>query len=83
MNDISPELKAVISKLSENFEVTDEEYQNWKVWYETLPEHEKVFRLLGAVSQYLVSPCNASASVLASAIVCSERWCNEKDDEDF
>lgn len=82
-NEVSPALRAIMNDLADSFEVTDEEYNRWKYWYETLPEHEKLERLLGAISQYLTSPGRASASIMASAIVCTNRWCNEKSTEDF
>lgn len=76
-----------LDKILENltdFEVTDEAYADWKVWYEEQPEHEKVFHLLGALSQYLLdTESKATASVLATAIVCTSRWTSEKDLEDF
>jgi oligoendopeptidase F len=82
-HEVSPALRAIMNDLADNFDVSDEDYQNWKVWYESLQDYEKVDRLLGAISQYLTTPCNASASVMASAIVCTNRWTNEKADEDF
>ena len=72
-----------LDKILENltdFEVTDEAYESWKVWYEEQPEHEKVFHLLGALSQYLLdTESKAAASVLATAVVCTSRWTSEKE----
>lgn len=82
-NSVSPALRAIMNDLADSFNVSDEDYNAWKVWYETLPEHEKVERLLGAVSQYLTNPCKGSAAVMASAIVCTNRWVDEKSNEDF
>lgn len=82
--DLSPELRAVLKSVGDdNVSITDADYAQWKEWYETLPEHEKLFRLLGALSQYFTNPCKASSSILMSAIICTSRWCNDKDMEDF
>lgn len=84
MSEYSNVLKAIIADLGEDCaNVSEEEYQLWKMNYENLPEHDKVFNLLGAMSQYLTCASKASASILATAVVCTERWCNEKDLENF
>lgn len=77
-------LNSILSVLNHSdAEVSEADYQSWKQLYETLPEDEKVFRLLVALSQYLLSGCNASAAILASAVICTQRWCEEKSDKDF
>lgn len=64
--------------------IPEDQYQVWKDRYESQTEAEKVFDLLGAISQYLLSPSShASCSVLAMALVCTHRWTNEKMDEEF
>lgn len=76
-------LDRIMDSLDDDFEVTEEEYAAWKVWYENLKDHEKVFHLLGALSQFLLSGCRASSVVLATAVICTSRWQNEKEMEDF
>ncbi|AXC39122.1 UNVERIFIED_ORG: hypothetical protein [Escherichia phage CMSTMSU] len=34
--------------------------------------------MIGVISQYLLGGGRASASILASAIICTSRWCDEK-----
>lgn len=79
-------LQKILAELDtdpESFNVTDAEYQAWKSNFEQMEEHEKVFNLLGVLSQYLLGGGRAGASVLASAVICTSRWCNEKDNEAF
>lgn len=76
-------LKKILSDIEDNITVSDSDYESWKVNFERLNEHEKVFQLLGVMSQYLLSGCRASASVFATAVICIDRWCDEKDLEDF
>lgn len=76
-------LNKILEHLGDNFDLTDEEYEAWKTNYENLPDHEKVFSLLGALSQYLLSDCRASAAILGTAILCTSRWTEEKSMEDF
>lgn len=84
MSDISKILSSICEHLPDgDLVITDEEYYVWKSRFEDLKEHEKVFEIVGALSQYLTSGCRASASVFASAMTCTARWCNEKDNEDF
>lgn len=84
LNEQSKLLKKILSEMEDiNVEVTDEEYQAWKVNFEQLEEHEKVFRLLGVLSQYLLGGGRAGATILASAVICTHRWCQEKDLENF
>lgn len=74
----------IISSIGEDYKVTDEEYFAWKQWYDQQEDHEKVFHLLGALSQYLTSPdSHAAAGVLAMAVVCTERWTSDKSDQQF
>lgn len=82
-NEVSPVLKIIMKDLARDFEVSDEEYNRWKSWYDTLPEYEKLERLLGAISQYLTSPSHGAAAIMASAIVCTHRYIEEKSLEDF
>jgi hypothetical protein len=82
-NELSPVLKLIMQDLSEEFEITDAEYEKWREWYDTLKEHEKLERLLGAISQYLTSPSKGSAVVMASAITCTHRYIEEKSEKDF
>ncbi len=84
LNEHSKVLKKILSELEDdNIEVSEEEYQAWKVNFEQLAEHEKVFKLIGVLSQYLLGGGRAGAAILASAVICTSRWCNEKDMEDF
>lgn len=83
LNEQSKLLKKICSELDDDIDVSEEDYQKWKINFEQLPEHEKVFRLLGVLSQYLLGGGRAGASILASAIICTTRWCDEKDEEDF
>lgn len=81
--ELNSVLKALLNDVPADIEVPEEDYQKWKADYEHLPEHEKVFNLLGVLSQYLTSGGRTAASMLAVAIICTDRWCNEKDLEDF
>lgn len=81
--EISPVLKLIMKDLADEFSVSDEEYRRWFIWYDKLPDYEKLERLLGAVSQYLTSPSSGSAAIMASAIVCTHRYIEEKSLEDF
>ena len=83
VSQLPPVLKAMMGDIPDNFTVSDAEYETWKAWYETLQDYEKVERLLGAISQYLTSPCKASASVMAAAIICTHRWVDDKEMENF
>lgn len=83
MNNHSALLKKICSELDDDIDVSEEDYQKWKINFEQLQEHEKVFRLVGVLSQYLLGGGRAGASILASAIICTTRWCDEKDEEDF
>lgn len=79
-------LQKILSEMEDGFEsftVSDEEYQAWKIHFEQKSEHDKVFNLLGVLSQYLLGGGRAGASVLASAVICTSRWCNEKDNEEW
>lgn len=78
-----PQLQLILDTLPVEVEVSDEEYSEWKSHYEVLPEHEKVERLLNVLCQYLTSHDAAAATILASAVMCTRRWCNEKDWEIF
>lgn len=82
-SEVSPVLKLIMKDLAEEFDVTDEEYNRWKSWYDTLQDYEKLERLLGAISQYLTSPSKGAAAIMASAIVCTHRYIEEKSAEDF
>lgn len=79
----NPALDKILEALGDDFDVSDEEYKAWKTCYENLPDHEKVFSLLGALSQYLLSGCRASAAILGTAMICTSRWTEEKSMEDF
>lgn len=85
MNEHNAVLKMIMSELGSELAVTEEEYQSWKKDFEQLPEHDKVFNLLGVISQYLLSAgeSKAASSILASAIICTSRWCDEKSLDDF
>lgn len=63
--------------------VSDEDYEKWKSWYDTIPEYEKIEHLLGAIAQYLSSGDRTSAVILATAIICTNRWTDAKSFEDF
>lgn len=76
-------LKMILNDLDGEFNVTEEEYQHWKKEFEQLSEHDKMFTLIGVISQYLLGGSRASASIFASAIICTSRWCDEKSLEDF
>lgn len=76
-------LDKIVEALGDDFDVSEEEYTHWKANYENLPEHEKVFSLLVALSQYFLSGCRASAAILGTAVVCTHRWTEEKSMEDF
>lgn len=66
-----------------DIDVTDEEYQKWKEYYDDLSESDKVANLLGVMSEYLLSNSNASASVLAVAVICTNRWVQEQNQKEF
>ena len=83
MSEHSAVLKKILKDLDGEFNVTEEEYQNWKKGFEQLTEYDKVFNMIGVNSQYLLGGGRASASILASAIICTSRWCDEKSLEDF
>lgn len=84
MSDISKILSSICENLPDgDLTITDAEYYAWKERFDDLKEHEKVFEIVGSLSQYLTSGCRASASIFASALTCTARWCNEKDNEDF
>lgn len=83
MSEHSAVLKKILKELDGEFNVTDEEYQHWKKDFEQLTEYYKVFNMIGVISQYLLGGGRASASILASAIICTSRWCDEKSLEDF
>ncbi|MDS1552154.1 hypothetical protein QPL51_03760 [Escherichia coli] len=83
MSEHSAVLKKILKDLDGEFNVTEEEYQNWKKGFEQLTEYDKVFNMIGVISQYLLGGGRASASILASAIICTSRWCDEKSLEDF
>ncbi len=76
-------LKKILNELGDEFNVTEEEYQCWKKDFELLAEYDKVFNMIGVISQYLLGGGRASASILASAIICTSRWCDEKSLGDF
>lgn len=83
MSEHSSVLKKILKELDGEFNVTEEEYQHWKKGFEQLTEYDKVFNMIGVISQYLLGGGRASASILASAIICTSRWCDEKSLEDF
>lgn len=84
MDNINSVLKQIMKDLPESdTTVSDEDYEKWKLYFDSLEEHEKVFNLLGVLSQYLLDGGRAAAYILASAIICTSRWCDEKDLEDF
>lgn len=84
MTNESAVLKKILSELpDQDVNISEEEYQAWKVHFESKSEHEKVFNLLGVLSQYLLGGGRAGASILAHAVVCTNRWCTEKDNEEF
>lgn len=78
-------LKQILEQLPNgyDFSVSDDEYTKWKDYFEDKSEHEKVSNLLNVLSQFLTSGCSASASVLANAIICTTRWCDEKEQHEF
>ena len=82
-SELSPVLNLIMKDLADEFSVSDEEYRRRFIWYDKLPDYEKLERLLGAVSQYLTSPSAGSAAIMASAIVCTHRYIEEKSLEDF
>ena len=82
-NQYPPQLELIMNSIGEDFNVPDDEYEKWKEQYDALPEYEKVQRLLDVLSQYLTSGDSASASILATAVVCTRRWCNEKEWDEF
>lgn len=83
MSEHSAVLKKILKEIDGEFNVTEEEYQHWKKDFEQLTEYDKVFNMIGVISQYLLGGGRASASILASAIICTSRWCDEKRLEDF
>lgn len=83
MSEHSAVLKKILKEIDGEFNVTEEEYQHWKKDFEQLTEYDKVFNMIGVISQYLLGGGRASASILASAIICTSRWCDEKSLEDF
>ncbi|WAE77300.1 hypothetical protein vBEcoMphAPEC6_02215 [Escherichia phage ph0011] len=83
MSKNSAVLKKILKEIDGEFNVTEEEYQHWKKDFEQLTEYDKVFNMIGVISQYLLGGGRASASILASAIICTSRWCDEKSLEDF
>ena len=86
MNSEKQLLQKILSDIAtepESFNVSDDDYNSWKENFESLSEHEKVFQLLGVLSQYLLGGGRAGASVLATAVICTNRWCQEKDNEAF
>lgn len=83
MSEHSAVLKKILNDLGSEIEVSDEEYEFWKKDFEQLSESDKVFNMIGVVSQYLLGGGRASASILASAIICTARWCQEKSIDDF
>lgn len=83
MNEHSAVLKKIVAELDEEITVSDTEYESWKKDFEQLPEYDKVFNMIGVISQYLLGGGKASASILASAIICTSRWCDEKSLEEF
>lgn len=80
---MSNPLLEIVTEQIGDVTVSDDEYEAWKKWYETLSEHDKIFHVVGATSQYLISGCRASAAVFASAIICTNRWIEEKSLDDF
>lgn len=83
MSEHSAVLKKILKEIDGEFNVTEEEYQHWRKDFEQLTEYDKVFNMIGVISQYLLGGGRASASILASAIICTSRWCDEKSLEDF
>lgn len=83
MSEHSAVLKQILKEIDGEFNVTEEEYQHWKKDFEQLNEYDKVFNMIGVISHYLLGGGRASASILASAIICTSRWCDEKSLEDF
>lgn len=83
MSEHSAVLKKILKEIDGEFNVTEEEYQHWKKDFEQLTEYDKVLNMIGVISQYLLGGGRASASILASAIICTSRWCDEKSLEDF
>lgn len=83
MNEYNEVLKKILKDLDGELNVSEEEYQSWKKDFEQLTESYKVYNMIGVISQYLLGGSKASASILASAIICTSRWCEEKDLEDF
>lgn len=84
MSEVSKVLKNIMDAVGDiDISVSEDEYASWKLYFDGLSEHDKVFNLLGALSQYLISGSSASAAVLMVAMICTERWCKEKDQEEF
>lgn len=83
MSEHSAVLKKILNDLDGEFNVSEEEYQSWKNDFEQLTDYDKVFNMIGVISQYLLGGGRASATILASAIICTARWCDEKSLEDF
>ncbi len=83
LKDLMINVTKITEMIPEDYSVSDSEYFTWKIWYESLPEHEKIFHLLGAVSEFTINPSHSGASIFASALVCTQRWLDEKFDEEF
>ncbi|UNA02503.1 hypothetical protein [Cronobacter phage vB_Cdu_VP8] len=76
-------MKSVLESLHD-FDVPAADYEEWKAKFMAMSESDKLLNVVAPVAQYLLDPESyATASVMAVAIICVNRYISELEAEDF